>query len=467
MEYTIEQIKSTVSAKFTTNEEEWNNAVAAAYQKTKGEYKVPGFRPGKAPRHMIEQMYGPTVFVDDAIDNLINEGYFKFLEENKEIDPIDRPKVEIDSFDGKSVKFTINVSVKPDIKLGAYKGIKLPKIAYNVSQEQIDGEINAAREKSARFVEVERKAKNGDIVNIDYSGSVDGVKFDGGTAEKHDLTLGSNTFIPGFEDQLIGHKKGEDVDVKVKFPDEYHSEELKGKEAVFACKINSVSEKEIPEADDKWASEVSQFETLEAYTADIKDRLVKECERREKTERENAVINAIVDTAECEVPEPLVEAYLEDMLKDIEMRLYYQGLKIEDYFKYTGSSVEQYKKERRDEAVRGALTRLCLEEIIKLENIVVSDEEAEAKYYDSFPKSKEENKVPTTQELGYVKNEIGMDKLLKLLVDSAVWMDEAPKAKKTTAKKTVAEEKLENEKEPARKAKSAATKAKTTKKSDV
>lgn len=435
MEYTIEQEKSTVSVKFTTNEEEWNNAVTAAYQKTKGQYKVPGFRPGKAPRHMIEQVYGATVFVDDAIDNLINEGYFKFLDENKDIDPIDRPRVEVDSFDGKSLKFTIKVSVKPDIKLGEYKGIKLPKIEYNVTQDQIDDELKRAAEKSARMVEVERASKNGDIVNIDYSGSVDGVKFDGGTAEKYDLTLGSNTFIPGFEEQLVGHKAGDEVDVKVKFPDEYHAEDLKGKEAVFACKVNSVTEKEIPAMDDKWASEVSEFETLDAYKEDIKAKLQADGNRRAKTERENAVINAVVDTAECEVPDCLVDAYLDDMLKDIEMRLYYQGMKLEDYFKYTGSSVEQYKADRQEEAKRGALTRLCLEELIKLENITVTDEEATAKYHESYPAAVEESKTPSQQDLGYIKNEIGMDKLLTVLVNATVWADEKPAAKKAAAKK--------------------------------
>lgn len=438
MEYTTSKDKSTVKVSFTTNEEEFSSAVTSAYQKTKGQYKVPGFRPGKAPRHMIEQMYGGTVFVDDAIDNLINEGYYKFISENNEIDPIDRPKVEINSFDGASLKFTINVSVKPDINLGEYKGIKLPKIEYNVTQEQVDDEIKRVSERGARIVEVTRESKKGDIVNIDYSGSVGGVKFDGGTAEKQDLTLGSNTFIPGFEDQLIGKKAGDEVDVKVTFPVEYHAEELKGKEAVFACKVNSVSEKEAPVIDDKWASDVSEFETLDAYKADIKARLQSESDRRTKTERENAVINAIVDKAECDVPECLAEAYLEDMLKDVEMRLSYQGLKIEDYFKYTGSSVEQFKEERKEEAKRGALTRLCLETLIKLENITVTDEEAKAKYSETSPASGSGNDEASAQDLGYIKNEIGMEKLLKVLVESTVWTDEAemPAAKKTAAKKT-------------------------------
>ena len=448
MEYTISQEKSEISIKFTTANEEWNEAVNNAYQKTKGQYKIPGFRPGRAPRYIIEQMYGSSVFTDDAIDYLINKCYGEALDEHIEIEPIDRPEIKIDSFDGKSLSFTAVIPVKPEVKLSEYKGLQLTKVEYPVASEQIEDEISKAAERSARIVEVGTEAKSGDIVNIDYSGSVDGVKFDGGTAEKHDLTLGSNSFIPGFEEQLVGKKKGDEVDVKVTFPKEYHAAELAGKEAVFACKVNSVSSKEFPSLDDKWASDISEFNTLDEYKASIKANLEEQSAKRVKTECENTVINAVVEKAVCDVPDALVNAYLDDMLRDFEMRLSYQGLKIDDYFKYTGTTVEAFREDRKQEAARGALTRLCLEEMVKLEKITVSDEEAEARYYEMFPNAQADKKAPAAREIGYIKNEIAMDKLLKLLVDSTVW--------------TVAEAKTDGEAKPKKPAK-AKTTAKSTK----
>lgn len=420
MEYTKSQLNSTITVKFETNEEEWNEAMQASFVKTRGQYKVEGFRQGKAPRHMIEKLYGAQVFADDAMDSLINDGYFKFIKENADLDIIDRPQVAIDEFDGKVMKYTITVTVKPEIKISQYKGIELPKIEYNVTDEQVKEEIDRVKERSARIVEVERASQNGDIVNINYCGSVDGVKFDGGEAEKYDLTLGSNTFIPGFEEQLVGFTAGSEVDVTVKFPDEYHAENLKGKEAIFACKVNTVSEKQLPDEDDKWASEVSQFATLAEYKADILAKLTADAERRAKTDRENAVINAVVDNTECEMPDCLAESYLEDMIRDLEMKLQYQGLKIEDYFKYTGTTVEKYKEDKKEEAKRGALTRLCLEEIIKLEKITATEQEAKDKYAELYA---DDNKEVNENELRYLQNEIGMNKLLELLVGNTVWTD--------------------------------------------
>ena len=266
------------------------------------------------------------------------------------------------------------------------------------------------------------EAENGDIVNIDYKGTVDGVAFDGGTAEKYDLTLGSGTFIPGFEDQLVGVKAGDERAVKVTFPENYHADELKGKEAVFECKVNKVSRKVVPEINDEWAKNVSEFDNLADYRASIEKRMKETNDRRARTEKENAVINAIVDGSEADIPEVMVSEYLDDMLRDLGMRLYYQGISVEDYFKFLGTTEEDYRKENHDKAARGALTRLCLEEIVKRENITATDEEAEKKYLDSQPEPEEgkEKRKPDEREMSYLKNEIVMDKLLDMLVSSAV-----------------------------------------------
>lgn len=438
MKYTKSQEKSEVTVKFETTEEEWKAAEMKAYQETKGKYNVPGFRKGKAPKHMIETMYGAAVFADDTMDILIQEGWEQFLGENKDEAPIDRPSASIDAFDGKKVEFTLKFPVAPEVNLGEYKGVKITKAVYDVTDEQVEAEIKGMLERSAREEETEEAAASGDVVNLDYSGSVDGVKFDGGTAEKYSLTLGSNTFIPGFEDQLIGVKKGDEKDVKVTFTEDYHADELKGKEAVFACKINSVSKRTVPEADDAWAKDVSEFETLAEYKASIKDRMIKSGEQRAKRENENAVINAIVDNSSADIPEVMIESYLDDMLRDMEMRLYYQGMKIDDYFKYMGVSVDDWKKERHDDARRGALTRLCLETIIKREGIAATDEEAEKKYADSLPEPDDgsEKRKPDERELAYLKDEIAMEKLLDFLLGNAVMEEGAKEEKKTTAKKS-------------------------------
>ena len=427
MKYTFSKENSEISVKFKTTATEWDNAVIKAYQETKGKYKVPGFRQGRAPKHVMESMYGVGVFADDAMDILIQEGYELFLKENEEIMPLDRPSVTIDKFDGKTLAFTIKFPVTPDVVLADYKGVEVEEAVYEVNDDQVEQELKRVLERSARNEEKDGPAEEGDTVNLDYSGSVDGVKFDGGTAEKYNLVLGSHTFIPGFEEQLIGVSKGEEKDVNVKFPEEYHADNLKGKDAVFACKINSVSKKVLPEMNDEWVKDVSEFDTLADYKNSIKERLVKQATSRARTENENNVINAIVEKSSADIPEVLIQSYLDDMLRDMEMRMYYQGMKLEDYFKYTGTTVDDFRKERHDEAKRGALTRLCLEEIIKRENIVATDEEAEAKYAESMPAPKEGEEIrkPDERELSYLKNEIVMNKLLNMLIENAKFVSKA------------------------------------------
>lgn len=427
MKYTVKKEKSEVTLEFKADAAEWKEAESKAYSQTKGKYAVPGFRKGHAPKHVIEQYYGAGVFADDAMDIIIQSGWDKFLDENEKkgeeaLVPVDRPSANIVSMDDKGVKFTLQFPVTPEVNLGEYKGIKIPKIEYNVSEEDVDAELKRIAERGAKIEEKDGAAENGDIVNLDYSGSVDGVKFDGGTAEKYNLTLGSNTFIPGFEDQLVGVKKGDEKEVKVTFPEQYHAENLAGKEAVFACKVNSVSAKVVPEMNDEWAKDVSEFDNLAAYRDSVRKRLQEANDRRAKTEKENAVINAVVDASSADIPEAMVQSYISDMLRDLEMRLYYQGMRLEDYFKYMGTTEEDYRKENHDKAVRGALTRLCLEEMIKREKIEATDEEAEKKYMDSMPEPEDgkEKRKPDERELSYLKNEIVMDKLLDMLVSSAV-----------------------------------------------
>lgn len=445
MKYTLNKEKSEVTLSFETTEAEWKDAEMKAYRETKGQYRIPGFRQGHAPKHMIESVYGPAVFADDAMDVLIREGYELFLSEHTDIVPLDRPTASVDAFDGKSLKFSLKFPVRPDVKLGEYKGVKIPKVEYTVSDEQIDEELKRALERSARIEDKAGEAAEGDTVNLDYSGTVDGVKFDGGTAEKYNLTLGSHTFIPGFEEQLIGVKAGDEREVKVKFPEDYHADALKGKEAVFACKINGVTTRVLPEMNDEWAKDVSEYSTLEEYRNGIRENMVKMGERRARSENENNVINAIVDKSEADIPEVMIKSYMDDMLRDMEMRLYYQGMKLEDYFKYMGTSEEEYRKEHHDDARRGALTRLVLEELIKKENITATDEEAEKKYLDSMPAPADgsEKRKPDERELEYLKSELVMDKLLDLLLSEAVFEDKPaeepakkPAAKRSTSKTT-------------------------------
>lgn len=427
MKYTVSREKSEVTLSFDTAEAEWKDAENKAYAKEKGKYSVPGFRKGHAPKHVIEQYYGSGVFADGALDELVQSGWEKFLDDiekkpDESLTPIGRPSANIESVKGGKVKFTLRFPVRPEVKLAEYRGIKIPKIEYNVSEKDVDDEIRRIAERGAKIEEKDGAAENGDIVNLDYKGTVEGVAFDGGTAEKYDLTLGSGSFIPGFEDQLVGIRAGEERAVKVTFPENYHADNLKGKEAVFECKANSVSRRVVPEPSDEWAKEVSEYDTLADYRASIEKRLKDGNARRERTEKENAVINAVVDKSEADIPDVMVDEYLDDMLRDLSMKLYYQGISAEDYFKFLGTTEEDYRKENREKAKRGALTRLCLEEIVKRENITATDEEAEKKYLDSQPEPEEgkEKRKPDERELSYLKNEIVMDKMLGMLVDCAV-----------------------------------------------
>ena len=460
MSYTVEKLeKSEVRFSFDVDAETFEKAVAAAYNKTKHKYAVPGFRKGHVPRKVIEGMYGKEVFFEDAMDIVIPEEYSAALDKEHDIEPVAQP--ELESFDFKEdggVTFVLKAAVRPDVKLGKYKGLALERKVDKVTAKQVDEEVENAREKQARLIDVDTAAKKGDIVNIDFVGSVDGVKFDGGSAEGYDLTLGSGSFIPGFEDQLIGTKKGEKKDVKVTFPEDYHAEELKGKEAVFECTVNAVKKKELPALDDDFAKEISEFDTLAEYKADVKNKLMKDAEMRADREYEDAIVQAVVDGAEVEIPQAMIDQEAEDMAKEFEYRLSYQGIKLADYLGYVGLTREQLLDEYKEQAAKSVKTRLVMEEIVKKEEMKFEQEELDAKLAEMAERSGQDvdtfKKGLGKEHYDYLANQILSDKLLAMLREQ-----NAP-AKKAAAKKSAdAAEEPKAEKKPAAK--------KTVKKADA
>lgn len=463
MNYQVEKKEGPVKFTFTVSHDEWESEIEQTYLKTKGKYSVPGFRKGHATRKMIENFYGQSVFFDDAINNCVRKGYSKALDENEDIFPVDEPQVDIAKFDDKELVFTVEVVVKPEVQLGKYTGIKLDKVEYTVKQSDVKAELERARERLSRNEEVsDRALKNGDTANIDYSGSVDGVKFVGGTAEKQDLVIGSKTFIPGFEEQLIGMNVGDSKDITVKFPEEYHAKDLAGKDAVFAVKLNSITVKVLPELNDAFAQEASKFDTLAEYKEDIKKTLTENAKSRAEAENENNLIKAIVDDAKVEIPDAMIETQLDYIVQDFSYRLSYayRGMKFEDYLKYSGTTMEEFRKDRREEALNTVKTRLTLEAVIKAANIEVSQEDLEAKVKelaDQTKKSVEE--VKASGQLPYIRNEILMTRTMDFLKENNSFVAKEKKTK---------EQKEETSAQPEEKegtTKTEAPKKKTTKKS--
>lgn len=463
MNYQVEKKERSVKFTFTVSHDEWESEIEQTYLKTKGKYSVPGFRKGHATRKMIENFYGQSVFFDDAINNCVRKGYSKALDENEDIFPVDEPQVDIAKFDDKELVFTVEVVVKPEVQLGKYTGIKLDKVEYTVKQSDVKAELERARERLSRNEEVsDRALKNGDTANIDYSGSVDGVKFVGGTAEKQDLVIGSKTFIPGFEEQLIGMNVGDSKDITVKFPEEYHAKDLAGKDAVFAVKLNSITVKVLPELNDAFAQEASKFDTLAEYKEDIKKTLTENAKSRAEAENENNLIKAIVDDAKVEIPDAMIETQLDYIVQDFSYRLSYayRGMKFEDYLKYSGTTMEEFRKDRREEALNTVKTRLTLEAVIKAANIEVSQEDLEAKVKelaDQTKKSVEE--VKASGQLPYIRNEILMTRTMDFLKENNSFVAKEKKTK---------EQKEETSAQPEEKegtTKTEAPKKKTTKKS--
>lgn len=355
--------------------EELEGALQKAYQKQKGKISIPGFRKGKVPRQLVEKMYGPEIFYDDAANALIPEAYAKAYDESG-LDIVSQPKIDVTQIEkGKAFIFTAEVAVKPEVTLGQYKGIEVDSFSTEVSAEEVEAKLAEEQNKNARTITVEgRPVQDKDEVVLDFEGFVDGVAFEGGKGENYPLTIGSGSFIPGFEEQLIGVEPEQEVEVKVTFPEDYHAEDLKGKDAVFKCTVHEIKAKELPELDDEFASEVSEFDTLEEYKADVEKKLREEKESTGKRAQEDQAVNAIIANAEMDLPEAMIETEARQMLDNFAQRLQQQGLTFEQYMQFTGMTVDKMTEEMRPQADKRIKTRLVLEAIVSAENIEVSDE---------------------------------------------------------------------------------------------
>lgn len=425
MTISVEKLSSNkVKISFDIEAEKFEEAMQKSYLKNRGRVNVPGFRKGKAPRKLIENMYGEGVFYDDAFEALFPEAYDKAVEENA-LEPVDRPNVDIQQIgSGKSLQFTAEVFVRPDVTLGEYKGLKVERHEYPVTDEQVDAQVEQARQRAAREISIEDRAvQDDDIVNLDYAGTVDGVAFEGGTAKGQRLTIGSGQFIPGFEEQMVGMQIGEEKDLSVKFPEEYHAKELAGKDAVFHVKVNSITVRELPELDDDFAKDVSEFDTLDAYKQDIRAKLEAESKEHCDAEFENALVDAAVANATLDVPGAMIERQIDGMLRDFQMRLAYQGMRLEDFMKYTGQGIEELRTQYREQADKRVRAELVLQAIKKAEGIEATDEEVEAeiaKFAEEGKKTVEEFKASLKPEdIDYLKDSIGIRKTVDMLKAAA------------------------------------------------
>ena len=404
--------------------EDVEKAMQSAYQKAKGRISIPGFRKGKAPRKMIEQMYGKGIFLEDAVNALIPEHYSKALGEC-ELEIVSQPKIDlVQTEPGKALIFTAEVAVKPEVTLGEYKGVEVPKSEIEVTDEEVDAEVKKEQEKNSRTINVEdRAAQLNDIVTIDFEGSVDGVSFDGGQATEYPLTLGSNTFIPGFEDQLVGAKVGDDVDVKVTFPEEYQAKELAGKEAIFKCAVKKIEAKELPELDDDFAKDVSEFDTLAEYKEHVKTNLVEKKENEAKHAKEDAAVDKIIENAQMDIPEAMLETQCRQMLDDFSRRMQSQGLSMDQYFQFTGMTAEKMMEDMKPQALKRIQTRLVLEKVAEVENIQPTEEEVNeeiSKMAEAYKMEADKLKeLLGERELEQMKKDMAVQKAVTLVADAA------------------------------------------------
>ena len=422
MKYTTKAAeKSTVKITMKFDKDEWKDALNKAYLKTKGRFAVNGFRKGKAPRNVIEHAYGKGVFFEDALNVLFSENYGKILDkEEKKFTAVGDPELSVDDLSDEGVTLVAVTPVKPEVKIGSYKGMKIKEFAYTVKDADIDKELDRLRDRNARKVDVtDRPCQNGDIVNIDFVGTVDGVKFDGGEAEGFDLTLGSGQFIPGFEDQVVGMHIGAKKDVNVKFPENYQAESLKGKDAVFAVKLNSIKGKELPELTDAFIKDATGSETIEEYKQKTRERLQKQADKNALDATENSILEAISATAEAEIPQAMIEREIDGLVQKFEYQLMYQGLKLQDYLDFIKVSKEDFRKNYEEQAKKNVLNQLIISQIIKDEKIEATAEEVDAKVAEqaaSVDKSAEEyKKSMDPRQFDYIKSDIIITKLFDFL----------------------------------------------------
>lgn len=427
--------KNIVTLEIEVDKEIFEEGLEKAYRKNVKSIALPGFRKGHAPRKFIEKYYGEAVFYEDAINFVCPDAYDKAIEENK-ISPVAQPEIDIVQIgEGQTFVFKATVYVKPEFELSEYKGIKVDKIEYIPTVEDVDNEVARMQEQNARLVTVEDRAvENGDIVTIDYEGFVDGVAFAGGADKNHDLTIGSGQFIPGFEDQLIGKEKGAECEVNVTFPEEYHAEDLKGKAATFKVTIHSIKKKELPVLDDEFAKDISEFDTLEALKADIKDKLTKAGETRALRETEDKIMEAISGATEIDIPRPMIETQIDRMLDDLRYRLSSQGLTLEQYVQYTGMKMEDVRAQYEENAARAVKGSLILEKIASIEDIKATDEEIEAelkKMADAYKMELDKIKKIMGENIDGIAADLTTNKTLEFLVNAA----EVKKARKKAAPK--------------------------------
>ena len=435
----LKEEKNIVTLEITVSQDEFEKAVNKAYLKVKNNINVQGFRKGKAPRHIIEKKYGKGIFYDDALDFAIQEAYPVAVKE-LELDIIDSPKINIEKFeDGEEIVFIAEVEVMPEVELPEYKGVEVVKTEIKVTDEDVERELKSVQDKNARIVEVaDRPVQEGDFLTIDYAGFVGEDQFEGGTAENQTLEIGSNSFIPGFEDQLIGKTKGEEVTVNVTFPKEYHSEDLKGKDAVFNVKIHEIKAKELPEMDDEFAKDVSEFDTLEELKADTRKVLEQKAADQVKISNDNNVITKIVNDTVLEVPEVLIQREIEHLGRNYEQQFRQQGFNSKEYDELINNFVNQYKEGAREQADFNVKAELVLEAIIKKEEVAVSDEEFKEevnKIAESY--NVEEDKLEGFKESlmesskSYIEETLQKRKVIDMLVENAVFVD-APETIETT-----------------------------------
>ena len=414
--------KDEVKLEFTIKAEKFDEAMKKVYLKSAKYFNIPGFRKGKAPMQIVEKYYGDEIFYEDTFNEVVPEVYEKELKENN-IEAVSRPDIDVKQIGkGQDLIFTAIVQTKPEVKLGKYKGIEIKKVEYNVSDGDIEHELGHMQEKNARLVTVEdREVQKDDITVIDFEGFVDGKPFEGGKAENHELTIGSNTFIPGFEDQMIGMKTEEEKDINVKFPEDYFSEELKGKDATFKVKLHEIKKKELPALDDEFAKDVSEFDTLKELKKSIQDKLEEENKKKAKYETEDAVVKAVCDNVKLDIPSGMIETEIDNMTKEIEQRLMYQGMKLEQYLQMLGKTMEDFRKEYEEQATTSVKNRLVLEAIIKEEKIKPDNEKVEAKVKEmaELYGKKEEELKQNEGFMKYIEESMKNEKVVEFLVENA------------------------------------------------
>ena len=425
MECKVEKTENANEVKLnvTIEAEKFDEAIKKVYFKSAKYFNIPGFRKGKAPMNIVEKYYGKEIFYEDAFNEVVPEELEKAVEENK-LEVVSRPDIDVTQIGkGQDLIFTAVFQTKPEAELGKYKGVEIKKIEYKVTDEDVEHELGHMQEHNSRLLSIEdRPVEKGDIANINFEGFVDGVAFEGGKAENHDLEIGSNTFIPGFEDQIIGMKIDEEKDINVKFPDEYFSKDLAGKDATFKVKVNEIKKKELPVLDDEFAKDVSEFDTLKELKDSIKKKQQKQNDERAKYETQDAVIKAVCENVKVDIPSGMVETETENMLKDMEQRLAYQGLKLDQYLQMMGKTKEEMQKEYEPQAIEAIKSRLALEAVIKAEKIEVAEIDIDEKIKEmakNYGKENDEEFLKNENVRNYIKQGLESEKAIEFLVENA------------------------------------------------